>query len=193
MRFIDKDEGLDVVYANVEDEIEGEGTEVGSLIRPDPNLREYRKRVQRFIRDHQDHITIRRLKNNEPVTQTDITAIEDILFANDGPIPRDDYMNIFGEQPLGVLVRSIVGLDRKAAKSASAHFLDEAPLIPDQIAFLNEVVEYLVKNGIMEPKVMFDTPFTHIHDSGLAGVFGDEISKKVIELVRHINSNADVA
>jgi len=61
---------------------------------------------------------------------------------------------------------------------------------PDQITFLNQIVEYLVKNGTMNPKVMFDTPFTHINDQGISGVFDNDSSQKVIELVRHINDNA---
>ncbi len=52
----------------------------------------------------------------------------------------------------GLVVRSVVGLSRKAAKEAFSEFLSEAPLQPDQMAFLDEVVEYLVKNGTMEPK-----------------------------------------
>ena len=69
-------------------------------------------------------------------------------------------------------------------------FLAEAPLHPDQITFLDELVEYLVKNGIMEPKAMFDSPFTNINDQGVIGVFGEDKSKKIIEVVRHINDNA---
>ena len=107
-------------------------------------------------------------------------------------IPEDEYKEIFGEKPLGYLVRSIVGLDRNAAKLAFAEFLDKAPLHPDQISFLNEVVEYLVKNGVMEPKEMFDAPFTHFHDQGVAGVMGEEMAKNVVELVRAINANAGV-
>jgi type I restriction enzyme, R subunit len=192
VRFIDPEEGLKDVYTNFEDEISGKGKE-HLIVKGDPQLKDYRRRVQRFVRDHQDHVTIRRLKNNEPVSKTDIAALENILFAEDGPIPREEYEKIFGDRPLGVLVRSVVGLDRNAAKAAFAEFLDKAPLHPDQITFLNEVVEYLVKNGIMEPKMMFDTPFTYIHDQGLQGVFGEDMGKKVVELVRHVNDNADIA
>lgn len=120
-------------------------------------------------------------------------ALEDILFSETGPIPRTEYEKIFGDRPLGFLVRSVVGLDRNAAESAFAEFLSEAPLHPDQITFLDEMVNYLVKNGIMEPKVMFDTPFTNINDQGVLGVFGESESKKIIETIRKINRNADVA
>lgn len=133
-RFIDGDTGMDYVFTNFEDEIGLEEKE-HALVQGDPNLQNYRTRVQRYIRDHQDHLTVRRLKNNEPVTETDIRALEDILFAEDGPIPREDYEKIFGEKPLGVLVRSVVGLSRNAAKTAFSNFLAEAPMHPDQITF----------------------------------------------------------
>ena len=189
IRFLDREEGLEDVYTNFTDEI-GDVAGEYNIVRRDPNLTDYRQRVSRFIQEHQDHITIRRLKNNEPVSETDISALEDILFAEDGPIPREAYEKIFGDRPLGLLVRSVVGLDRNAAKEAFAEFLSGAPLLADQMAFLDEVVEYLVKNGVMEPKVMFDSPFTNINDQGVMGVFGEEKSKKVIELVRHVNENA---
>ena len=192
IRFIDPEQAKDDVFTNFEDEIADDGRTFG-IVKTDSKLKDYRIRVQRYIREHQDHITIRRLKNNEPVSQKDIEALEAILFSEDGPISRDEYRKAFGDSPLGRLVRSVVGLDRNAAKSAFTEFLSEAPLHPDQITFLNEIVDYLVKNGVMEPKAMFDTPFTHINDQGVIGVFGEDKSRKIIELVRHINENAGTA
>ena len=192
VRFIDPDQAKADVYTNFEDEI-GEGQGEYKIVKADQKLKDYRTRVQRFLRDHRDHITIRRLRNNEPVTQKDMAALEDILFSEEGPIPRDEYEKLFGDRPMGVLVRSVVGLDRNAAKSAFAEFLSEAPLHPDQITFLDEVVNYLVKNGVMEPKAMFDTPFTNINDQGVLGVFGENVSKKIVETLKQINRNADVA
>ncbi len=49
-----------------------------------------------------------------------------------------------------------------------------------------------MENGTREPKIMFDTPFTLINDQGISGIFDEDESKKVIELVRHVNENADV-
>ncbi len=192
VRFIDPDEAKEDVFTNFEDEI---GEEAGDykIVTMDERLRDYRERVQSFIREHQDHIAIRRLKNNEPVSRKDIESLEDILFAADGPIPRAEYEKQFGGTPVGYLVRSVVGLDRNAAKAAFAEFLSEAPLHPDQITFLDEVVNYLAKNGIMEPKTVFDNPFTNINDQGVIGVFGEDASKKIIERIQSINDNADVA
>lgn len=82
---------------------------------------------------------------------------------------------------------------RNAAKQAFAEFLETASLHPDQISFLNEVVEYLVKNGTLEPREMFDSPFTLHNDKGVAGVMGEELAGKVVDLARRINKNAEVA
>jgi type I restriction enzyme R subunit len=188
-RFLDKDTGLINVYTNFIDEII-DGSVVYDILKVDANLRDYREKVRKFINEHKNHITIRRLRNNEPVTQTDIAALEDILFSECGVIPREEYEKIFGEKPLGVLVRSVVGLSRKAAKEAFAEFLSKAPLEADQMAFLNEVIEFLVRNGTMEPKVLFETPFTNIHDLGVRGIFDENMSRQVVDLVKHINENA---
>ena len=40
---------------------------------------------------------------------------------------------------------------------------------------------------------MFDTTFTNINDQGVLGVFGENVSKKIVETLRQINRNADVA
>jgi len=190
-RFLDNEAGLINVFTNFKDEI-GDGTVVHNIVKSDASLRDYRDKVKKFINEHKNHITIRRLRNNEPVTQTDITALEDILYLETGVIEREEYQKIFNEKPLGVLVRSVVGLSRKAAKEAFADFLSKVPLTPDQMAFLNEVIEYLVRNGIMEPSSLFQTPFTNIHSLGISGLFDDDKSQKIVSLIRYINQNAVV-
>ena len=49
-----------------------------------------------------------------------------------------------------------------------------------------------VKNGTMEPRVMFEPPFTDKSMLGVAGLFDKNESKKVVELIRDVNSNAGV-
>lgn len=190
VKFVDKEVGYTDVFTNFEDEL-GDANSDHQLVTVDANLAEYKKRVQRFINDHKDHLTINRLRNNEPISRADVQALEDILFSESGVISKKEYEAIYGDQPLGFLVRSVVGLSRKAAKEAFADFLsDSSALHPDQLTFLDQIVDYLVKNGTMEPKAMFETPFTHINDQGVAGLFSDDESKRVINLIEHINQNA---
>ncbi|WP_350333153.1 DEAD/DEAH box helicase family protein [Coralliovum pocilloporae] len=190
IKFIDNEPGYTNVFTNFEDEL-GESSEEHQLVKTDANMADYRRRVQRFISDNKDHLTIRRLRNNEPISRRDVEALEDILFAEEGPLSREEYEILFGDRPLGVLIRSTVGLTRKAAKEALAEFFSKTSLLPDQMTFLDQVVDYLVRNGTMEPKVLFETPFTHVNHEGLSGIFDDEESDRVIRLIRRLNRNAD--
>ena len=190
IKFTDTKTQTNDVFTDFEDRLIKEDTAEYSVVKTDRSLQDYRVRVEKIIRDHKDHITIRRLKNNEPVSGADISALEKMLFADGGGVPKKDYEANYGDKPVGLLVRSIVGLNRNAAKQAFAEFLEKSPLHPDQISFLNEVVEYLVQNGVMEPKEMFDAPFTHYHHMGLSGVMGEKVAKKVVKLVKKINKNA---
>lgn len=191
IKFIEK-QNQEIVYTDFEDNLVSEDAKDYEIINPDPSLQDYRVRVEKIIREHKDHLTIRRLKNNEPVSEKDIQALEEMLFVEE-EVPREEYEALFGGKPVGLLVRSIVGLNRNAAKQAFAEFLETASLHPDQISFLNEVVEYLVKNGTMEPREMFDSPFTLHNDKGVTGVLGEDLASKVVDLVRRINKNAEVA
>ena len=60
VRFLDREEKRGNVYTNFEDEI-GEAEEGPNLLRQDDGLKNYRLKVERFVREHADHPTIARL------------------------------------------------------------------------------------------------------------------------------------
>ena len=118
----------------------GEATVSADLVRGDPSPAGYHRRVERFIREHGDHITVRRLTKNVPVTAADLAGLEAIPFSGEGVgDTRDRFREEFGGEPLGLLVRRVVGLDRRAAKAALADFLREVPLSADQQRFAGAV------------------------------------------------------
>ena len=120
-------------------------------------------------------------------------SLEAIVFGEDGPGSREDYETTYGtEQPLGELVRGIVGLDQAAAKAAFADFLEKAPLSGDQIQFVNMIIEHLVINGVMEPSSLFEPPFTGMHDEGVIGVL-PEYAEAIVATIKQINANAVAA
>ena len=192
-KFVDANKQNETIYTDFEDALSEKNTKEYNIVKPDPGLQDYRVQVEKYIREHQDHITIRRLKNNEPISSVDIAALEDMLFEKDQIIPRHQYEEIYAGKPLGLLVRSIVGLDRNAAKRVFAEFMARSPLTPEQMSFLNEIIERLVKNGLMNPDELFEPPFTNYHDMGLPGVMGDELAKEVASLVKDVGKRAAVA
>ena len=58
-------------------------------------------------------------------------------------------------------MREIVELDMNVAKEAFSEFLDSHNLDERQIYFVNQIVEYIVHNGMMRDlSVLQDAPFT---------------------------------
>jgi type I site-specific restriction endonuclease len=57
---------------------------------------------------------------------------------------------------LGLFVRSLVGLDRSAAKDALAGFLAGKALAANQIEFVNLIVNHLTEHGVMEATLLMN-------------------------------------
>lgn len=139
-------------------------------------------------RQHQDNIAIAKLKTNKPLTATDISALEDILWKEVGS--KEDYEHEYGQKPLGELVREIVGLDMNAAKEAFSEYLTSTSLDSRQIYFVNQIVEYIVHNGMMKDfSVLQESPFT---DQGsVVEIFTDmTVWMGIRKVIDSINANA---
>lgn len=192
VQFLDAGEGRGNVYTNFEDEMHAP-EEIEGLIKRDSSLKNYRLKVERFVREHEQHPTIRRLKRNEPITAADLAALEAILFAEDGPGSRELFEETYGtDRPLGQLIREIVGLDPNAAKEAFADFLSLGTLSADQITFINQIIDHLVHNGTMDPSDLFQPPFTDQHDQGILGVLPQH-AQLIVQTINRVNKSALVA
>ena len=151
-------------------------------------LKNYKVKAEFYIRQHQDNITIAKLKTNQPLTSTDIESLENILWQEIGA--KDDYEKEYGQKPLGEFVREIVGLDMNAAKEAFSGFLNNTNLDSRQIYFVNQIVEYIVHNGLMKDlSVLQESPFT---DKGsVVEIFTDlAVWMGIRKVIDQINANA---
>lgn len=123
------------------------------------DLINYKMKVNFYIRQHQDQQVIQKLHSNQPLTDSDVKQLEHILWSEVGT--QEDYRKEYGEKPLGELVREIVGLDMNAAKEAFSQYLNDVNLDQRQIYFVNQIINYVVKNGMMKDlAVLQDSPFT---------------------------------
>ena len=155
------------------------------------DLRNYKMKAEFYIRQNQDNAVIAKLKTNQPLTSADVKVLEEILWSELGT--KQDYENEYGSKPLGEFVREIVGLDMNAAKEAFAEFLNDTSLDSRQIYFVNQIVEYIVHNGIMKDlSVLQDAPFT---DNGsIVEVFTDlSVWLGIKKIIDSINANAVAA
>lgn len=155
------------------------------------DLKNYKAKAEYYVRQHQNDLVIAKLKNNKPMTQDDIKMLEKILWSDLGT--KEEYEAEYGDKPLGEFVREIVGLDMNAAKEAFSEYLNETNLDSRQIYFVNQIIEYIVHNGLMkELSVLQEPPFT---DQGsLADIFTDmNVWLGIRRVIDGINANAMVA
>lgn len=151
-------------------------------------LKNYKAKAEYYIRQHQDTIAIAKLRTNQPLTEMDVASLEKILWNEIGT--KQDYEQEFGTKPLGEFVREIVGLDMNAAKEAFSEYLTNADFDSRQIYFVNQIIEYIVHNGMMKDlSVLQEAPFT---DRGsVAEVFTDlAVWMGIRKVINQINENA---
>lgn len=152
------------------------------------DLKNYKAKAEFYLRQHQDNAAVAKLRSNIPLTEQDVAELEKILWSDVGT--RQDYEAECGQKPLGEFVREIVGMDMNAAKNAFAEYLAGVNLDSRQIYFVNQIVEYIVKNGVMKDlSVLQEPPFT---DQGsVVEVFTDlSLWAKVKHAIDSINANA---
>ncbi len=155
------------------------------------DLAQYKKKVNYYILQHQDIPAIAKLKGNRPLTPEDIKFLEHILWNELGT--QEQYAAQYGKTPLGELVRSIVGLDHKAAHDAFSQFLSDTMLDSRQMYFVRQIVNYIVKNGMMKDlSVLQESPF--IDQGSISDLFDDvAVFKNLRAVIEGINRNAMVA
>ena len=152
------------------------------------DLKKYKEKAEYYIRQHQDTLAIAKLKTNQPLTTTDIASLEKILWKEVGT--KQDYEQEIGTKPLGEFVREIVGLDMNAAKEAFSEYLTSTSLDSRQIYFVNQIVEYIVHNGMIKDlSVLQESPFT---DQGsVVEIFTDlTVWMGIRKVIDTINANA---
>ena len=152
------------------------------------DLKNYKAKAEFYVRQHQDNLVIAKLRSNVPLTQADVSALEQILWSEVGT--KQDYEAEYGQKPLGEFVREIVGLDMKAAKAAFSEYLNDVNLDSRQIYFVNQIVEYIVHNGLMKDlSVLQESPFT---DKGsVVEIFTDlSVWMGIRKIIIQVNANA---
>jgi type I restriction enzyme R subunit len=113
-----------------------------------------------------------------------------MLFDQGPAETRDKFMQVYGEQPLGMFIRSIVGLELEAARKAFAGFINNPALNAQQIRFVDTIIQSLASNGIVEAAALFEPPFTEIANNGLLGVFNKKQAEELVSILNGIQKSS---
>lgn len=145
----------------------------------------------RFLRQHLDHITIQKLRRNEQLTPQDLSELERILVEQVGVTPDELQVAVADGGGLGLFVRSLVGLERDAAKAAFAGFIAGKNLTGNQITFINLIIDHLTHKGAMDPRRLYESPFTDLDDQGVSGVFPMQADvARIVQVLHQVRGRA---
>ncbi|HBL31779.1 MAG TPA: restriction endonuclease subunit R [Acidobacteria bacterium] len=177
------------LYTDFEDE-RGEETEVDLGFGPPDGFERFRAKARAFLREHADHITIRKLRMNRQLTESDLAELERIL-TESGAGDADEVQKAKEESHgLGLFVRSLVGLDREAAKLAFARFLMRTTLTANQIEFVNLIIDHLTEHGVMAADLLYESPFTDLAPKGPEGLFTSAQVGELLDVLDRVRAAA---
>ncbi|MGL5958085.1 MAG: type I restriction-modification enzyme R subunit C-terminal domain-containing protein, partial [Phocaeicola sp.] len=179
-----------IVYTDLNDELIEVSTELKEVITTYTSSESYKQRVETYVRDNQHDTVIQKIKQNIPITQRDMEMLEHILFDGNERGTKEDFVRVYGDKPLGYFIRSIVGLDSRAANDAFSAFLQAGNLSANQNQFMATIIKFLTTDGMIDPGMLFEDPFTRIDSGGVFGVFGEEKASEIIYIIKQINQNA---
>ena len=178
-----------VVYSNFADEI-GEGVEVELPQVGEADFARFKAKARNFLRAHQNNIVLHRLRQGKPLTPSDLDELEKMLLdagvGEAGDIERARETS----KGFGRFVRSLVGLDRAAMSEVFGEFLATGIANANQIEFIKMVIEHLTKQGMMDPKLLYESPFTDVAPTGPEHLFDEA---KVVRLISRIQEISDSA
>jgi type I restriction enzyme, R subunit len=189
VKLIDKQQRT-FIYTDFEDEMGGESpVALPGFDAPD-GFERFRAKARAFLREHEDHIAIHKLRMNKALTRSDLDELERMLTAS-GIGGAEDLQKAKEENHgLGLFVRSLVGLDREAAKQAFAGFLAGKTLDANQIAFVDLIVNHLTDHGAMQAALLYESPFTDITPRGPDGIFGSAQVDELVAVLDRVRASA---
>jgi type I restriction enzyme R subunit len=178
------------VYTDFEDEMAGETEYALPGFATGTDQAKFIAKARAFLRQHLNHVAVAKLRMNRPLTPSDLAELERLL-ANSGIAAPEDIDHA-AEQAhgLGLFVRSLVGLDRAAAKAALARFIDERTLSADQLEFVNLIVDHLTEHGVMDVARLYESPFTDLAPSGPETLFREEAVQALANALESVQKNA---
>ncbi len=190
VKFIEKSRRVPV-YTNFEDELRAAEHVALPGISTGVDAERFREKALAFLRDKLEEPALHKVRWNEPLTAADLESLEQMLV--EAGVGTAEQVKIVARQEhgLGLFLRSLVGLDRVAAKRAFSRFIEEQQLNASQLDFVNLIIDHLTQCGWMRPEQLYSSPFTDEFSAGPNAVFPDiKAIQTIVSTLVAIQENA---
>lgn len=177
-----------IYYTNFDDEVLNKEVKPGEY--KVNSLESYRKKVNNYLREHQNDLVIHNLRHNKELSVKMVKHLEKILWEELGT--KEDYQKEFGDEPLLKLVLKTLGMDQNAANELFSEFLSDESLNTEQINFVKLILNYVSTNGFIEKRELNEYPF-NAHGNVVDLFEGQfETAKKIIDVIDGLNERVNV-
>ena len=150
----------------------------------------FKAKALQFLKAHENDTVIHKLRWNEPLTPTDLAQLEKMLVEAGTGTSEDVELAKKESFGLGLFVRSLVGLDRDAAKQVFGCFLQDKALDANQIDFINLIVDHLTQRGWMDTSALYESPFVDYSSKGVDGLFNSTQVDKLVSILDDVRQRA---
>ena len=182
-----------VVYTDFIDELGTETVfdlpEVGIGMGSGLDMARFKDKARQFLKAHEDHLALQRLRRGQALTPTDVVELERML-ADAGGTPELIQKAAVDKFGLGIFIRSLVGMEREAVAQAFSEVIGGTQATPDQIEFIDLIVSELTTNGVMEAGRLYESPFLDISPQGPEGLFPAAKVDRMVQVLDEIRQRA---
>lgn len=158
----------------------------------------YREKVEQRILDLSDaHPALQKIKNDIPISEIDLAALEETLNSPELYINEDNLRKVFS-RPDGTFVqfiKSILGkykfpdpaeLIQKAFDTYVLERNNRASLTSEQLTFLRTVKNVFINKKHIEYNDLFEQPFTQFGADAATRLFSEEELHEIIEIFKRV-------
>lgn len=184
-----------VVYADFEDTV-GATTKIdlpgtGGASEPSTEFAQFLRKAEQFLTEHLADAAVAKVRSGTPLTEDDLDELQRILVAAG---IGDDATFTEASRRAGSFtrfIRSLVGFDRNAAKTAFADFLDDKRYSKNQIQFVNLIINELTERGVVEAGRVYETPYDGIAPEGPESIFVEADLDRLFTTLETLSAAAD--
>ncbi len=178
-----------VVYTDFIDEL-GAGTTIAlPEIANGLDMAKFKDKARQFLKAHEDHVALQRLRRGQALTPTDVGELERML-ADAGGTPELIQKAAEDKLGLGVFIRSLVGMERDAVSQAFSEVIAGTNATPDQIEFIDLIIAELTATGVMDASRLYESPFLDISPQGPEGLFPSAKVDRMVQVLNEIRQRA---
>jgi type I restriction enzyme R subunit len=176
---------VDELGAGVEVELPGTGG-----VNESTEFAQFRKKAQHFLKEHLAEAAVAKVRSGEPLTKADIAELQRILVAAGIGDNSTFDQAVKKAGSFGKFIRSLVGLDRAAAKEAFAEFIDDKRYSKNQIEFVTLIIDELTERGVVEIARVYEAPYIALAPEGPETMFVEADLDRILTAIERLTSSA---